>query len=128
MAVFKVEFDKPYDEFEIGGETYRAYYDDESLKKYEKAAEKFSKEAQKKVDLENMTAKQKKALEDRQTKAIKETVEIFFGEGSFEPIYEASGKSMLNMTKVLEAVFDWLNTKVQNVNKKAAEYYTKKSS
>ncbi|MFB4164806.1 hypothetical protein ACE1TI_13490 [Alteribacillus sp. JSM 102045] len=127
MATIKVDFDQPYDEFEICGETYRAYYDDDSLRKYEKIADKFYKESKKKGDIAKMSAQQKKSLENKQYKAIEETIEGFFGEGSFKPIYEASGRSMLNITQVLEAVFEWLNSKVQNVNKKAAEYYTKSS-
>ena len=120
MAVVKVDFDKPYDEFEIGGETYHVYFDDDSLRRYEKEADEFQKEALKQVDFSKMSARKRKEVETKQIEAIKDTIEPFFGEGSFDSIYAASGKSMLNMVKVLEAVFDWLNTKVQSVNNRAA--------
>ena len=97
--------------------------------KSEKQCHKFADEAEAKPEKEisQMSEEEKKALEEKQRGLLKETIEIFFGEGSFEEIYKAAGKSLVNMTKVVVALSDWLDNKLNVTQQKRKEYYTKRN-
>ena len=127
MARIKIDLEQPFDEFEIGGQVYKVYYDDDSFRKYEKQCHKFAEEADVKVDAAKLTDDEKKALEEKQRGLLKETIETFFGEGSFEEIYEAAGKSLVNITKVVMALSEWLDSKMNVAQQKRREYYTKRN-
>lgn len=125
MAVIKVDIEKPYDEFDIGGKVYNVYFDDESLRKYEKTLKEFRKETQTDKDPLKMSEKQRSETEKKHRKAIKKAIDCFFGEGSYEEIYALTGKSMIMLARVVEALFNWLDGKLNHVKKKQLEYYTK---
>ena len=58
---------------------------------------------------------------------MKRFVDGFFGEGAFEPLYEASGRSMINFMPLIEYVLEWLDNKVPDAEQKKRDYYIKKS-
>lgn len=125
MSVIKIQLDKPMQEFEIGGKVYEVYYDDESLKKYEKQTKSFYEKVQKKLDLNKATEQQLEKYEKEQYCLLKETLEVFFGKGSFDEIYQASGKSLINLTKVVTVLVQWLGDKTSFKNEDIKKYYTK---
>ncbi|EGL83736.1 Phage protein gp14 [Caldalkalibacillus thermarum TA2.A1] len=129
MARIKIDLEQPYDEFEIGGKVYKVYYDDDSLRKYEKQCHKFADEAEAKPEKEisQMSEEEKKKLEEKQRGLLKETIETFFGENTYEEIYEAAGRSLVNMTKVVMALSEWLDSKMNVAQQKRREHYTKRN-
>ena len=62
MATLNFTFDNPYDEIDINGDIYKLYYDDDSLRNYQKLALDYKKEAEayakKQDNFENMTEKE----------------------------------------------------------------------
>ncbi|WP_054634817.1 DUF6673 family protein [Thalassobacillus sp. C254] len=125
MARIQIDLDLPYDEFEIAEKEYHVYFDDNSLEKYEKELEILHAEWKKKKDLSKLNAKQKEEYKKEQMKKVARFIEAFFGEGTFEEIYEATGKSMINLVAVVEAVSDWLTKKLGKIKMDQKEYYTK---
>lgn len=125
MSVIKIDLQKPVQEFEIDGKVYEVGYDDESLRAYEKQSKVFYEKAKTNVDLTKLSDEEKKELETKQYQLLKETIEVFFGQGSYEEIYTATGKSLINMTKVITALFEWLQSKLGAINEQAKAYYTR---
>lgn len=124
MSSIKINFEKPSQEFEINGKIYEVFYDDESLKKYEKVARRFFENVKTNIDIEKISDSERDRLEKENIEEIKLAVEAFFGEGKYEEIYEASGKSLINMTTVISVVFDWIEGKLKVDRESAINYYT----
>lgn len=130
MAKLNFTFEKPYDEVEINGKTYKLYYDDDSLKKYQDQAKKYNKSADKYLksvqDFEKMTEKQKEDFEVEGMQMARDFVTTFYGKDSFDKMYEASGKSMINFMGLIDYTFSWLSSKTPDLDDKKKQYYTKK--
>jgi len=130
MSKLTFSFDKPYDEVEIHGEVYKLYYDDDSLRKYQKQAVAYQQEVRKFLDrqaeIENMNEEEIRKLEKEALKFVREFVETFYGEGSFEKFYEQSGKAMINFMPLVEFTLEWLQNKTPELNQHKREYYVGK--
>ncbi|MRG87006.1 hypothetical protein [Salinibacillus xinjiangensis] len=130
MANLNFSFEKAYDTISINDKDYKLYYDDDSLRKYQDQALKYKKEVdkylKKQKKIENMTEQQQKELEEKGMVFVREFVETFYGEGSYETLYQASGKSMINFMPLIEYTLDWLDSKVPDLDEKKKAYYTKK--
>src|SRR5690625_1516707 len=127
MIKLTFAFDIPYDEVEIHGEAYRLYYDDESLEKYQRLANKYQVEAQKflkrQEDIPNMSNEEVEKLQDDGMKFIEDFVEGFYGSGSYTKLYEQSGKAMINFMTLVEFTLEWLQGKVPSVEREKRNYY-----
>lgn len=125
MSVIKIQLDKPVQEFEIGEKVYEVYYDDESLEKYEKQAKTFYDKTRKKVNLDKAKQSDVEKYENELINLLSDTIECFFGEGSYKEIYEASGKSLINVSKVVQELVKWLQSKTAIKDNDIKQYYTK---
>lgn len=130
MAKLNFQFEQPYDEIDINGEIYKLYYDDDSLKKYQKLATDYRKDAteyaKKQDEIEKMSNEEIDKLEKEGVEFMRRFTDGFFGDGAFEPIYEASGRSMINFIPLVEYTLEWLNAKMPDAEQKKKEYYLKK--
>ena len=124
MSVIKITTEKPIQEFNINGEMFQVKYDDEALETYEKKALEFHAVTQKKLK-KNADKQEVKQYENTMKSAIKDVMDTFFGEGSYDKIYESTGKSHLAMVTVVEGLHDWLKEKTTVKSKKITDYYTK---
>lgn len=107
-------FEKNYEEFKIGGKVYKMYFDDESIKTYQKLMREYADKA---------TAIQKSyesMNEDEKIEAFNQTLELatafldsVLGKGSFDELYEASGKSSASMATLIE----WLGKEIAEKTK-----------
>lgn len=127
----RISFDvesNAYDEIELGDKVYKVYYDDAKLQEYSEKAKKYHKESQKfnELDVSNLTEKEEKEYTENANKIAKELVETFFGEGTFEEIYEACGKSAINLANVVKQLLEWMQAKIKVVNNDAVEKYKTK--
>lgn len=121
---FNVE-SKSYDEIELGDKVYKVYYDDENLKEYSKKAKKYYKESIKfnEIDTSKLTEKEEKEYTENANKIARELIETFFGQGTFDEIYEACGKSSINLIGVVEQLLDWMHAKIKVVDNDAIKKY-----
>lgn len=130
MNKLSFTFDKPYDEVEIHGETFKLYFDDESLRKYQKQAVAYQQEVKEFLDrqakIPEMSEEEIKELEEQGLKFIRDFVEEFYGEGSFEKFYEQSGKAMINFMPLVEFTLEWLQNKTPDTDRKREYYVGKK--
>lgn len=128
MTVVKLDLERPVQEFEIGGKVYEVGYDDENFKKYLEAFQRIQKEFTKyqKLSAEKLTEKQAFESIEKFRNHLKEMIELYFGEGTFEHVYEACGKYLFNLMEVITLIQKTLNDKMGSAPKEKIEHYLKK--
>ncbi|MDA1477266.1 hypothetical protein PJ311_18465 [Bacillus sp. CLL-7-23] len=128
MSVIKINLDQPTQEFEIGGKTYTLYYDDESMQNQLTQMRKFYEHAKKadEITFENMSDEDQKKTQEESIQVVKQTIDTFFGEGSFVEIYETAGKSMLILFTVIEEIGKFIYSKTSGEHNEKRATYTKK--
>jgi len=111
---FQFNFEKTYREIDVAGKLYKVSFDDESMFKYQEcfvAYEKKAKELQaEEVDIREATPEQLRDMNAKQREVVKDAIEIFLGEDTFEELYRKAGRSIMNLfslvnylTKLVEA-------------------------
>lgn len=127
MTVIKIDLEIPKQEFEIGGKLFDVYYDDDNLKKHERMYRKMMKkyEKYKNLDLSKLPEEEIYRAEEDVKEAMKEIIETYFGADTFDFIYQAGGKSVYNMIKVVDIVNDKLSEKMGTSKAEKANNYIK---
>ncbi|PFW55873.1 hypothetical protein COL13_17870 [Bacillus cereus] len=101
MTQFKFEFEKTYKEIDVAGTVYQVDFNDESITKYQKAFKRFDKEIKVVTDsisdYESATDEVIEEVANKQKEVVKDIVETFLGEGTFDSLYEKAGKSSANL-------------------------------
>ncbi|XQY90641.1 hypothetical protein ACNRWW_14035 [Metabacillus sp. HB246100] len=124
----KFEFKKSYEEIEIAGNVYKLGLSDEDLRKYQKEFSSFFDKQQdfQKIKVDSLSYDEQVEHFDRMKNIIKELIELILGEGTFQPLYEASGKSLVNITELAEYLSEVIGEKLKV--EKSAQYkeYVKK--
>ncbi|KIN42424.1 phage tail assembly chaperone [Bacillus subtilis] len=127
MTVVKIDLEAPKQDFEIGGKVFEVYYDDENLKKREQLYPKMKKkyEKYKNLNLADLPAEEISQAEEDVNEAMKEIISAYFGEENFDFIYQAGGKSVYNMIKVVDVVRSKLDEKMGTSKAEKAKNYIK---
>lgn len=101
MTQFKFEFEKTYKEIDVAGTVYQVEFNDEAITKYQKAFKRFDKEIKVVTDsisdYESATDESIEEVAKKQKEVVKDIVETFLGDGSFDSLYEKAGKSSANL-------------------------------
>ncbi|MGR5983431.1 hypothetical protein [Bacillus cereus] len=101
MTQFKFEFEKTYKEIDVAGTVYQVEFNDEAITKYQKAFKRFDKEIKVVTDsisdYESATDESIEEVAKKQKEVVKDIVETFLGDGSFDSLYEKAGKSSTNL-------------------------------
>lgn len=101
MTQFKFEFEKTYKEIDVAGTVYQVEFNDEAITKYQKAFKRFDKEIKVVTDsisdYEFATDESIEEVAKKQKEVVKDIVETFLGDGSFDSLYEKAGKSSTNL-------------------------------
>lgn len=118
MSTIKITTKQPIQEFDINGNVFKMKYDDDSIEIYQKKALEFNDQKNK-----GKKIKDKEKYKNHMNEIIKDMIETFFGEGSYEVIYESTGRSTIEMVTVVEGIYDFIMNKVQPPEEKRA-YYT----
>lgn len=126
MTQFKFEFEKTYKEVDVAGRVYPVEFNDEALTKYQKAFKRFDKEIKEVtgsiLDFEAATDLAIEEAAQKQKEVVKDIIETFLGEGTFEELYEKAGKSSANLMGLVhylnELYFDETQKKADETRNK----------
>ncbi|PEB19730.1 hypothetical protein COO08_05310 [Bacillus toyonensis] len=101
MTQFTFNFEKTYKEIDVAGTLYQVEFNDEAITKYQKSFKRFDKEIKvvtdKISDYESATDEVIEETAKKQKEVVKDIVETFLGEGTFDSLYEKAGKSSTNL-------------------------------
>ena len=128
--VKKFEFKKSHEDLEIAGKEYRLEFNDAKLIEYNKSFDEFYQESKRlnQIDETKLTTNEQLDLFEDMKKMVKDILEILLGEGSFEELYEASDRSLINMMDVIMYLSEVVEEKMQNIRDKKKEKYLPKKS
>ncbi|MBM7585850.1 hypothetical protein JOC86_002392 [Bacillus pakistanensis] len=121
----KFEFQKAYEEIEIAGNVYRVDFSDAKIKEYQQEFFAFQDDIKKleSVDETKLSEEdQWKHFEELKT-LVKKIINTVLGEDSFEPLYKAAGKSVMNMLDLVWHLAEIVNDrKTRNLEDKKSKY------
>ncbi|WJQ02857.1 hypothetical protein QT236_12515 [Geobacillus stearothermophilus] len=125
----KFEFSKSYEEVEIHGTVYRVNFSDEVLSEYQKKIKKYYEEAKKltEQDIESMSDDEQAALLERQRQNMKDLTEALLGEGTFDKLFEAAGRSTVVYAELLEFLTELFAEKAEKMKEDRRKKYVKKA-
>lgn len=123
----KFEFKKTYEEVEIAGKVFRIDLNDDKVFEYQESFNKYGKEMQEdsSSDIESFGKEEQKEFFDKQLQRIKEVIEIMLGKDSFEHIYEASGRSIINLAELVTYLSNLIGEKTVNIRDEKKKKYVK---
>jgi hypothetical protein len=121
----KFEFRKTYEEVEIAGKIYRVDFSDDKINEYQKKFFSFQADVEKftKIDETKLTQEEQwKHFEDVKALA-KDVVETLLGEGTFNELYEAAGRSIMNIYDLIWYLADIVKERsARNREEKRKQY------
>lgn len=123
----KFEFKKTYEEVEIAGKVFRIDLNDDKVFEYQESFNKYGKEMQEDsgANIESFGKEEQKEFFDKQLQRIKEVIEIMLGKDSFEHIYEASGRSIINLAELVTYLSNLIGEKTVNIRDEKKKKYVK---
>jgi len=126
---YQFNFEKTYKEIDVSGDIYHVEFNDEALTRYQKAVKRFNqgiKEAQsalEKVNIETDSDDEIQKVSDKQKDVVKDVVEVFLGEGTFEGLYEKAGKSVMNLMSLVNYLIDIYSSEMKSKTEDARKKY-----
>lgn len=125
MAAIKIDIKKSYEEVEIGGEVYRIELNDDLKKKYLKADREFTAEMAvlQEADEEKMSDDEKLEFDDKARQSLKKMVDFLLGDGAYEKIYKASGRSTWVVVDIVYQVSQVVRGHVEEYKNLEAEKF-----
>jgi hypothetical protein len=128
MTIKKFEFKKTYEEVEIAGKVYKVDLQDESVKKYQKQFNSFTEQSMQLQEAakENMTVDEQAAFLDQSKELAMVTINTLLGENAFDELYEASGKSLINVMDLINFLTEVIREKAGELQAQTVDKYLKK--
>ena len=120
--VREFNFKKSYEDLTINGNPYKVDFSDEAIMKYQTSFNQFHKRNE---ELKKLNDNEKEYLEKAQ-QITKDVIETILGEGTFNGIYEESGKSLYNIAELIEFLAEIIGDKVESVREKNRKKYVRK--
>lgn len=124
----KFEFSNPNKEVEIAGEVYTIDLSDDKVIEYQqfarKAASSVGKTAE--IDLETATEEEVKASHAEAKNFCIDYFELVTGPGSFDKFYEKSGKSLIEMSELMNFLTEVIGEKAAEVKEQQKSKYLAK--
>lgn len=95
----KFEFKKTYEEIEIAGKVYKIEFNDDKIWEYQGKFLSFEADAQEflNVDETKLTKEEQWEHFEKGKQLARNVIDTLIGEGSFDELYEKSGRSIANM-------------------------------
>ncbi|SPT98426.1 Uncharacterised protein [Lysinibacillus capsici] len=126
---YQFNFEKTYKEIDVSGDIHRVEFNDEALTRYQKAVKRFNqgiKEAQdalNNINIETDSDDEIQKVSDKQKDVVKDVVEVFLGEGTFEGLYEKAGKSVMNLMSLVDYLIDIYSSEMKSKTEDARKKY-----
>lgn len=126
----KFQFEKVTYDLEINdGKVYTIDFSDDAMLRYmdvaedvQKAFDGISEDEFLKLDHEG-----RQQMVESQKESVKNVIEAFLGEGSFDEVYELAGRSLSNLLPLMEHIMDEFNRRNNvRLDEKKAQYLKKK--
>lgn len=119
------QFKKTYEEVEIAGETYQVDFSDESVNRYNKSFIEFYEETKRinAVDVSKLSVEKQSEMFGEMQELVKGVVNELLGRGSYETLYDASGKSLMNMIEMIEYLSEVVGDKTQKIREGRKKKY-----
>ncbi|HDX9500150.1 TPA: phage tail assembly chaperone [Bacillus thuringiensis] len=106
QSQFRFDFEKTYKEIDVAGTVYKIAFDDDAMLKYQIASKEYEAKVQEVQtlvpDIEKASVEELKLLNEKQKALFKETIELFLGDDTFEELYEKAGRSVIQLTGLLD--------------------------
>ncbi|MBJ8031442.1 hypothetical protein [Bacillus cereus group sp. N21] len=106
MTTLQFTFEKTYKEIDVAGKLYKVKFDDDSMPAYQEGFVAYEKKAQELkngiVDFSKATTEELRASNAKQRELMKEAIELFLGEDTFEELYEKAGRSLMNLVSLID--------------------------
>ena len=121
----KFEFKKPFEEVEIAGKVYRIEFSDDKVREYQEGFHYLGTDIQEllNVDETKLTKEEREKHFEKGKQLIRNTIDMLLGEGSFDELYEKSGRSIVNMYDLVWFLAEVVNERnKQNREEKRQQY------
>lgn len=95
----KFEFKKTFEEVEIAGKVYRIEFSDDKIREYQEKFHSLEADVQEllNVDETKLTKEEREKRFEKVKQLVRNVIDMLLGEGSFDELYEKSGRSIANM-------------------------------
>ncbi|EJQ77753.1 phage tail assembly chaperone [Bacillus toyonensis] len=131
MSQFRFDFEKTYKEIDIAGEVYKVAFDDDAMLKYQIASKEYEAKVQEVQtlvpDIEKASVEELKLLNEKQRALFKETIELFLGDDTFEELYEKAGRSVIQLTGLLDYLTGLVEEELKSQSSSVSDKYLKNS-
>jgi hypothetical protein len=120
------EFKSSVEEFKIGDKVYQIDFSDQKVKEYQRTFVNFyekSQELQKEID--KSTVENQEELFDQTLELVKGLIDQLLGSGSFDELYEKSGKSLINMMDLIAFLSEVVAEKAEKAKDERLNKYVK---
>jgi hypothetical protein len=120
------EFKSSVEEFKIGDKVYQIDFSDQKVKSYQRSFVNFHVKSQELSDkIDKATPEIQEILFDQTLQLVKELLDQLLGSGSFDELYEKSGKSLINMMDLIAFLSEVVVEKADKAKNERLEKYVK---
>lgn len=121
----KFEFKKTFEEVEIAGKVYRIELNDDKIREYQEEIYSLEVDIQEllNVDETKLTKEEREKRFEKEKQLACRVLDMLLGEGSFDELYEKSGRSIINMYNLVEFLAEIVNERsAQNREERRRQY------
>ncbi|CAI8882708.1 Phage protein [Bacillus sp. IT-79MI2] len=106
MTTLQFTFEKTYKEIDVAGKLYKVKFDDDSMLTYQEGFVSYEKKAKElqdaALDIREATVEELRAMNLKQRELMKEAIELFLGEDTFDELYEKAGRYLMNLVSLID--------------------------
>lgn len=121
----RFEFKKTFEEVEIAGKVYRIEFSDDKIREYQDKFHSLGADVQEllNIDETKLTKEERENRFEKGKQLVCNVIDMLLGKGSFDELYEKSGRSIINMYDLIEFLAEIVNERsAQNREEKRQQY------
>jgi hypothetical protein len=128
------QFETTTKEIEVNGHAYKVDFSDDAMNRYMEVGAKMQKvmiAEQTMIESfgDDLPVEAIKETQIKQREAVKEVLEAFLGEGTFDSLYDMSGRSIINLLALVEYLNTFLDEQTfQKIEAKKEKYLKNKKA